>query len=81
MTNNGRRTTSVTCYSGHTYAERPVAFVWDGRHYSVERILKQWRTPDGPCFRVRTAGGVEFDLAYHETQDAWSLTTSASRAG
>jgi hypothetical protein len=45
----------VECYSGHTYAQEPRAFEWEGRRYDVERIVKRWRTPGGPCFRVEVA--------------------------
>ncbi len=46
----------VECYSGHTYAQEPRAFEWEGRIYQVERVVKRWRTPTGPCFRVKVAG-------------------------
>ena len=63
----------VECYSGYTFAERPTAFVWRGRRYQVERILKRWRSPQGAGFRVVTAGGAQFELIYSATQDEWSL--------
>ena len=63
----------VECYSGYAFAERPTAFVWRGRRYQVERVLKRWRAPDGPGFQVVTADGGQFELIYHETQDEWSL--------
>jgi hypothetical protein len=71
----------VECYSGHTFAERPTAFVWHGRRYQVERILKQWRSPDGPGFRLVTAGGEQFELIYHETKDEWSLIGESDFTG
>jgi len=70
---------SVECYSGHAYAERPVAFDWGGRRYQVERVLKQWRSPRGPGFRVLTAGGALFELTYDEIQDQWSLQEDLGR--
>ena len=69
----------VECYSGHAYAERPVAFVWGGRRYQVERILKQWRSPRGPGFRVLASGGVPFELTYDEIKDQWSLKEDPRR--
>ena len=30
----------VNCYSGHTYAERPRSFTWEGAEYDVEAIEK-----------------------------------------
>ena len=46
----------VECYSGHTYAQEPRAFEWEGLRYQVGRVVKRWRTPAGPCFRVEIAG-------------------------
>ena len=66
-------TVTVECYSGYTFAERPIAFVWDGRRHRVERVLKRWRSPDGPGFRVLTANGVQFELTYGQARDEWSL--------
>lgn len=63
----------VTCYSGHTYAERPTAFEWRGDHFEVETIEALWREPDGPRFRVRTADGGRFRLTYDEAADQWAL--------
>jgi len=72
----------VACYSGHTYAQEPRAFEWSGQRYQVERIVKRWRTPHGPVFRVEVAGDVQpgsalparVDLTYWEAQDEWTLT-------
>ena len=63
----------VECYSGYTFAERPIAFVWEGRRYQIERILQRWRSPDGPGFRVLTADGAQYELTYSEAHDEWSL--------
>jgi hypothetical protein len=62
----------VRCHSGHTYADRPVAFSWEGEEVLVEEILDQWREPAGPVFCVRTARG-EYILAYEEALDRWWL--------
>jgi hypothetical protein len=72
---------AVECYSGYTFAERPTAFVWEGRRYLIEEVLKQWRSPEGPGFRVLTAEGTQFELTYDATQDQWSLRSPAPRAG
>jgi len=64
----------VECYSGHTYAQEPRAFTWQGRRYEVETIERAWRTPTGPVFRVRTADGRRFELAYDEMAGRWSMT-------
>ncbi len=71
----------VECYSGYTYAQEPRAFEWEGRRYDVERIVKRWRTPAGPCFRVEVAGISNLqslnsnfvDLTYLESTDQWTM--------
>ncbi len=72
----------VECYSGYTYAQEPRAFEWEGTRYHIERIVKRWRTPAGPCFRVQVAGVSNlqspisnlFDLTYIESTDQWTMT-------
>jgi hypothetical protein len=66
-------TVAVECYSGYTFAERPIAFTWGSQRYQIERISKRWRSPDGPGFRVITADGAQFDLTFSEARDEWSL--------
>lgn len=63
----------VICYSGHTYAQRPVAFTWRGSRHNVEDVLKAWREPDGLRFRVRAADGRQYLLSYDEVQDKWTI--------
>jgi len=62
----------VECYSGHTYAQRPRFFTWQGHRHRVEAVERTWRTPQGPHFRVRTAS-FSAELVYNETQDRWLL--------
>jgi hypothetical protein len=40
----------------------------------VEEIVRQWRTPDGLSFRVRTAAARTFTLTYDQATDAWTIT-------
>jgi hypothetical protein len=64
----------VECYSGSTYAERPMAFYWEGQRLEVERILARWRTPAASCFRVLTRGRQRiFELRYDESADTWHI--------
>ena len=64
----------VNCYSGHTYAEEPRSFVWEGVEYEVEKIEKAWQEPGKRYFQVRTKDNKLFRLSYNEAQDQWSLT-------
>ncbi|MEA4908755.1 MAG: hypothetical protein GYA17_10100 [Chloroflexi bacterium] len=63
----------VECRSEHTYPQRPVALYWGGERYPVIAIERQWRDPQGPAFRVRTAGEQSFDLIYLEAVDEWRI--------
>ncbi|MBI4303891.1 MAG: hypothetical protein HY665_06090 [Chloroflexi bacterium] len=68
----------VTCYSGYTYAERPMSFQWQGVEYQVEEIEKEWLEPGRRCFQARTRDSKFFQLCYNETTKEWSL---AARGG
>jgi len=63
----------VVCYSGQTYAERPVRFDWHGRWREVTEIMQAWQEPGKRCFRVLTGDGELFNLCYKEAQDKWCL--------
>jgi hypothetical protein len=64
---------TVECLSGSTYAERPLAFAWEGERLEIEAILTQWRTEEERWFRVRTRNGQTFDLAYTEGTESWII--------
>jgi len=64
----------VTCYSGHTYAERPESFLWQGIKYEVKEIEKVWQEPGKRVFKVITDSGKLFKLCYNETNDQWAAT-------
>ena len=64
----------VNCYSGHTYAESPRSFEWEGVAYGVDEIEKAWREPGEKHFQVRTRENKLFRLCYNETQKQWAIT-------
>ena len=64
----------VKCYSGHTYAERPKSFNYNGIEYEVEKIEKSWLEPRERHFKVRTVDNKTFHLCYNERQNRWSIT-------
>ncbi len=64
---------SVECHSGYKYGERPLALTWEGQRLEVHTVLAAWRTPQGPCFRVRSRDGRTFELAYQEALDQWEI--------
>ena len=63
----------VECYSGHTYAQEPRAFVWHGERHVVQAVARTWRAREGPHFLVRTEEGDSFELAYNEPEHMWSV--------
>ncbi len=70
-------TVEVSCYSGHTYPERPESFRWRGTEFRVAEIESAWRQPDGDCFRVRTGDNKCFRLCYNVAKERWFLTELA----
>ena len=63
----------VQCRSGHTYAERPSSFVWQGDRYRVKEVEKEWLEPGERHFVIRTEDNKTFELCYSEGEDRWSL--------
>ena len=83
----------VECYSGYTYAQEPRAFEWGGQRYEVQRLVKRWRTPAGPAFRVKVSRIPDsqspisnlqspisnwVDLHYSDAEDQWTVTVHNS---
>jgi hypothetical protein len=71
----------VNCYSGHTYAERPLSFTWQGIGYKVKEVEKAWQEPGERCFLVKTGDNKSFQLCYNEANDEWSITKPAKEQG
>jgi len=63
----------VNCYSGHTYAEEPRSFLWQGIEYEVREIKRAWLEPGERYFQVRTRDNKLFQLCYNEIEKRWSL--------
>ena len=63
----------VECRSESTYAEKPVALVWDGARLEITDILSRWRSPDAIHFRVRASNRQDFELTYDEAADRWHI--------
>ena len=64
----------VNCYSGHTYAEEPRSFNWEGVEYDIVGIEKAWQEPGERHFLVKTGGNKFFRLCYNEARKRWSVT-------
>lgn len=63
----------VECYSGYSYAERPLALNFDGQRLEVAEIEAEWRIPNGHGFRLSTKNGLKFELFYDELMDEWQV--------
>jgi len=64
---------NVKCYAAARYPERPRAFLWHGEKLLVAEVEREWRTPAGLTFRVRTKTGSCFELAYDEGAGTWDI--------
>ena len=64
---------TVECHAGHTYPERPTAFVWAGERLRGAAVLAEWRTPEQKVFRVRTTQGATFELLYDFERKTWRV--------
>jgi hypothetical protein len=63
----------VECHSDYTYAERPVAIIWEGKRLEIKEIMREWRRPLGKGFRVCTVDGQEFDLLFEDSSSEWKI--------
>jgi hypothetical protein len=71
---------NVECYSGSAYDERPMALTWQGKRYTIRKILSQGRTPLVKWFQVQIDAGDLFELSYNEAaedsscENEWQVT-------
>jgi hypothetical protein len=63
----------VDCYSGFTYAERPVAIFNEHTRLEVNKIEAEWIFPTGKSFIVFTLDGRRFKLTYIDYEDSWQV--------
>ncbi len=66
----------VETYSGYRADERPVRFELDGRRLKVERIVRQWRTPEKVFFKVEAEDRQIYTLAYDVASGEWEITAT-----
>jgi hypothetical protein len=69
----------VACYSSHSYADRPISFVWNSERYDINNIEREWLEPDVKHFIVRAArkdaaeSEKRLHICYHTQEDLWQL--------
>jgi hypothetical protein len=69
----------VECRSDWEYAQRPLAFTWEGKRLKVQEVLKEFRTPAGSHFLVGTSEDGNFELTYNENLDQWTIQPQAAK--
>ena len=63
----------VHCHAGWHYPEHPLSFFWDSDWVKVDKVLNEWKTPDGVVYIVRTQKNKQFKLFYCIERDSWSI--------
>lgn len=63
----------VKCYSGHTFAQRPMSFLWQDKEYNISHIEEEWQEPGKKFFKVRTEDNKIFELCYNNFHDEWLI--------
>jgi len=75
---NTNDSVSVECYSGHTYAQEPRAFVFNGVKRVVTAVRRRWREPTGPYFEVVADDARVYVLAYDEALEEWHVSSAGA---
>ena len=63
----------VECRSDWAYAQRPLAFTWQGQRIEIKELIAEQRTPEGIHFLVRTNADELFELCYVEELDQCTI--------
>ncbi len=63
----------VRCHSGHSYCDRPVAFLYEGVEHEVGLVVKEWREPGLSFFLVEDMYHKRFLLCYNYRNTEWSV--------
>ena len=71
------RESTVSCYSGHSYAVRPKSFTWQDEVHQVSAVISEEHTPQGKRFLVKTPDGDLFYLDYDINDDSWLVRTAS----
>ncbi|MBG0785987.1 MAG: hypothetical protein H0S79_12900 [Anaerolineaceae bacterium] len=67
-------TAKVECYAGSSYPEKPMVVHWQGRQYTVETVINQYREPNGIKFQVLCQPDqAVFELFYQMDTDSWEV--------
>jgi hypothetical protein len=74
-----KKPVKVECYCGSRAEEYPLRFYHAGRLVEVNRIIRQWQTPDSRWFKVLGDDRVYYTLVYEQLADKWQIMTDAKQ--
>ncbi|OJX40583.1 MAG: hypothetical protein BGO78_06260 [Chloroflexi bacterium 44-23] len=63
----------VSCYSGSSFAEHPISFIWQGQKLDVVVCQAEGRLPEGKFFHVRASDGRAYRLFYQFSDCDWTI--------
>jgi hypothetical protein len=69
----------VECRSDWEYAQRPLAFTWQGQRLAIQDVIAEYQTPSDRRFLVRTAECGNFELSYDLNLDQWTIYPQPSK--
>jgi len=64
----------VGCHAGYSDCDYPSTVLWNGTRVVVERILREFRLPEGKTWQVITAQGNELQLSFITRDQRWTVT-------
>jgi len=64
----------VGCHAGYSGCDYPSKVLWNGTRVVVDRILREFRLPEGKTWQVITAQGNELKLSFITRDQRWTVT-------
>ena len=64
----------VGCHAGYSGCDHPSTVLWNGTRGVVERILREFRLPEGKTWQVIPAQGNELQLSFITRDQRWTVT-------
>jgi len=55
------------------HPEHPLSVFWNCEWVEVDKVLKEWRTPEGVVYIISTKKGNQFKLFYCLEKDTWHI--------
>ncbi len=64
----------MIAHAGFSACDHPQAVVWEGSRQLIDRILKEWREPNGKHYLVQTSAGLQFNLTLAQPSQRWLVS-------